>query len=233
MHSNHNRAIPIPSQRGTAFTAGRTTASLDEANLGANGASQRRRRGRWLAAICATLAMLVATMTVGAAAVAGEARTSSAAAAAPGAVTAAPVPVHGIVEDGTNQAGVQIVPEGTPFDGTFQVKRFEARKGVLYAVGRLTGTMGAVNVARTVALPVNGASNEAPDPVQASGASAAAAQIVPTPGACDLLTLDLGPLDLDLLGLPRGARRGAPAPRGHPRGRKPLGQPPVWRGGSS
>ena len=36
---------------------------------------------------------------------------------------------------------------------------------------------------------------------QASGASAAAAQIVPTPGACDLLTLDLGPLDLDLLGL--------------------------------
>ena len=75
-----------------------------------------------------------------------------------------PVPVHGIVEDGTNQAGVQVVPEGTPFDGTFQLRRFEARKGVLYAVGRLDGKMGAVNVARTVSLPVNGASNEAPDP---------------------------------------------------------------------
>jgi hypothetical protein len=146
------------------------------------------------------MATLMATMALGAAAVAGEARTSRAA-AAPGAVTADPVPVRGIVEDGTNAVGVQVVPDGTPFEGTYQLRRFEARKGVLYAVGRLDGTMGGVTASRTVALPVEGASNEAPAVMSGSGSSAAAAQIEPTPGACDLLTLDLGPLDLDLLGL--------------------------------
>ena len=49
-------------------------------------------------------------------------------------------------------------------------------------------------VDQSVQLPVTGASNGTPEP-------AGLMQPVPTPGACDILTLDLGPLDLDLLGL--------------------------------
>ena len=52
-------------------------------------------------------------------------------------------------------------------------------------------------VRQNVSLPVTGASNEVP---AADGAMQQQAP-VPTPGACDLLTLNLGPLDLDLLGL--------------------------------
>ena len=46
-------------------------------------------------------------------------------------------------------------------------------------------------------MPVTGASNERPGPE----GFARAQQLPPTPGACDILTLALGPLDLDLLGL--------------------------------
>jgi len=45
---------------------------------------------------------------------------------------------------------------------------------------------------RGLSIPVTGASNPA---------AAAAPRVEPTPGACDILTLALGPLDLDILGL--------------------------------
>jgi len=44
--------------------------------------------------------------------------------------TAAPAAVHGVTSD------------GTPLDGTFELRRFEDRRGTLYAVGRLTGQLG-------------------------------------------------------------------------------------------
>jgi hypothetical protein len=94
----------------------------------------------------------------------------------------APVTVHGVTDD------------ARALDGTFTLRRFRQHQGVLYAVGRLTGTLGGAPVSQTVQLPITSASNDAP------GAQGLA-QPVPTPGACSILTLALGPLDLDLLGL--------------------------------
>ena len=100
-----------------------------------------------------------------------------------GALTAAPVPIHGTAHDGTELVG------------TFQLRRFEAHRSVLYAVGDVTGTLGAREMSRrNVRMPVGAASN--PQPAGPQGL-----QAVPTPGACSILSLDLGPLDLNLLGL--------------------------------
>jgi len=102
--------------------------------------------------------------------------------------TAAPVPVHGVADD------------GTPFDGTFTLQRFRARHGALYAVGQLEGQLGGQDVSRRVSFPVTGANNDAATTATPQGLSRLAAP-VPTPGACSILTLNLGPLDLNLLGL--------------------------------
>ena len=72
---------------------------------------------------------------------------------------------------------------GGTFAGTFELQRFVARDGALFASGLLTGTVsnatGVVGtVARNILIPV--AIGEA---------------------SCDILHLDLGPLNLDLLGL--------------------------------
>jgi hypothetical protein len=87
-----------------------------------------------------------------------------------------------------------VAPDGTQLNGTFKLRRFVERRGVLYAVGRLNGVLGTSLVNQSVQLPVTGASNGAPEPE-------GFLQPDPTPGACDILTLNLGPLDLDLLGL--------------------------------
>jgi hypothetical protein len=100
-------------------------------------------------------------------------------------VTAAPARVHGVTAD------------GVAFDGTFALKRFKERNGVLYAVGALKGTLGDKSLKQSVSLPVTGANNEVP---AVDGLLQQQAPI-PTPGACDILTLNLGPLNLDLLGL--------------------------------
>jgi len=99
---------------------------------------------------------------------------------------AAPAPVHGAAEDGTE------------FNGTFTVQRFKEQRGTLYAVGQLDGDLGGRAVSRHVSLPVSGASNEAPAEGLTGPHGFAVQQ---TPGACSILTLDLGPLDLNLLGL--------------------------------
>ena len=104
---------------------------------------------------------------------------------------AAPVPVTGATAD------------GVPLNGQFKFKKFTERRGVIYAVGKLQGALGTQLVNEKVKLPVTGASNPAPPapaPAGAVGESAAIPQQA-TPGACDILTLVLGPLDLDLLGL--------------------------------
>lgn len=93
-------------------------------------------------------------------------------------------------------AAAQPVPRATPisipvtgsgtgavFAGTFQLQRFAVDQGQLVATGLLTGvvttsTGTTTSVARTLALP--------------------AAIVNPT---CEILHLDLGPLNLDLLGL--------------------------------
>jgi hypothetical protein len=75
------------------------------------------------------------------------------------------------------------------FTGTLRVSRFANIGGAVNAIGLLTGTVttaeGPVSIVRSVALPV-----------QVGGGDAVTAQAV-----CDILHLELGPLDLDLLGL--------------------------------
>jgi len=107
-------------------------------------------------------------------------QTSSAALA-----SAAPVAVHGRADDGTD------------LYGTFQLERFQTHNGVLYAVGDLTGTLGSTPVTKNnIKIPV-GATPAPAAPV----AGFRAVAVDPTPGACSILTLNLGRLDLNLLGL--------------------------------
>src|SRR5262245_58923572 len=80
---------------------------------------------------------------------------------------------------GTIASGGQLV-------GSLAIQRFATQGNQVVAVGTVTGTLtnaaGTVigNVVRTVALPINTAATQA---------------------TCDVLHLELGPLDLDLLGL--------------------------------
>ena len=103
------------------------------------------------------------------------------------AISADPAPVHGEAPDGTN------------FNGAFTLEKFQEKHGVMYAVGTLEGSLGTNELSHKVRLPVTGASNEAA--LTSTGRFGVQEQIPPTPGACDILTLTLGPLDLDLLGL--------------------------------
>ena len=158
--------------------------------------SSRRRK---TSVICAIIIGLVGSTVVGATAVASaepalDEIISDNASVAPGGdalATAAPAAVHGVTAD------------GTPFEGTFELRRFQDRRGTLYAVGRLVGQVGGQEVSQQVRLPVTGASNEAPAEglMQPHGLMQPQQVPEPTPGACDILTLALGPLDLDLLGL--------------------------------
>ncbi|MGR6322624.1 hypothetical protein Q2K19_12460 [Micromonospora soli] len=69
------------------------------------------------------------------------------------------------------------------FAGTFTPTRFVNQNGQLAAVGTLTGTL-----TNSAGSSLGAVSQQATVPVQVSG-------------TCDILNLDLGPLDLNLLGL--------------------------------
>lgn len=84
--------------------------------------------------------------------------------------------------------GATSVSQGT-FTGTLRIVSFGVQDGVLVASGLVTGTLvdetgAVVSIARTVTLPV----------ASPAGSSAKAL-------SCEVLHLELGPLDLDLLGL--------------------------------
>ena len=156
-----------------------------------------RSHGKVILTVVVLCAMLMGLLAPGAAAasvseVATGAGSQEAAVAASGngrnnisLVTAAPAIVHGVAADGTK------------LTGTFKLKRFREGNQVLYAVGTLTGILGEKLLKQNVSLPVTGASQESPTADRTMQQLAP----VPTPGACDILTLNLGPLDLDLLGL--------------------------------
>ena len=105
---------------------------------------------------------------------------------------AAILPLPSSSEAQAKKAGGITVPitgstaDGGSFVGTMDIQRFAVQGSQIVAVGTLTGTLrdaaGAVigNVVRTAALPVNSALTQA---------------------ACEILHLELGPLDLNLLGL--------------------------------
>jgi hypothetical protein len=73
--------------------------------------------------------------------------------------------------------------------GSLAIRRYVARGGRLWAVGRLVGKLGGRSVSQTVRIPA------------VLGSGARTAQITPTPNACQVLNLTLQPLDLNLLGL--------------------------------
>jgi hypothetical protein len=77
---------------------------------------------------------------------------------------------------------------GKKFRGTYTINRFVSRHGKVFAVGTLKGRLKHRHVTRRgVRIPVTGFAQD-------SGAQSA--QV-----ACNVLTLTLGPLDLNLLGL--------------------------------
>ncbi|SBT49174.1 hypothetical protein [Micromonospora auratinigra] len=100
--------------------------------------------------------------------------TKQAPAAAPAASTLS-TPVTGTFTDALGSAGT--------FTGTFTPTRFVNQNGQLAAVGTLTGTL-----TNSVGTSLGAVSQQVTTPVQVSG-------------TCDILNLDLGPLDLNLLGL--------------------------------
>ncbi|MGC5016977.1 hypothetical protein [Micromonospora sp. DT47] len=75
------------------------------------------------------------------------------------------------------------------FAGTFTPTRFVNQNGQLAAVGTLTGTL-----TNSVGTSLGAVTRQVTVPVQASVPAQAVA-------SCDILNLELGPLDLDLLGL--------------------------------
>jgi hypothetical protein len=108
-------------------------------------------------------------------ALAGGAFAASSATAAPPQATGLAVPVTGTFTDALGGVGT--------FTGTYEIEGFTTQNGALAAVTTLTGT--AVN---SLGVVVGTVDQTVTVPLQATG-------------SCQILHLELGPLDLDLLGL--------------------------------
>lgn len=89
------------------------------------------------------------------------------------------IPIEGTFEDAVGGTGT--------FEGTLDITRFRVIDGALTAVGRLTGT--ATDSLGNVVGSVNNLLVRIP---------VTTTQVT---GVCDILHLELGPIDLDLLGL--------------------------------
>jgi hypothetical protein len=83
------------------------------------------------------------------------------------------------------------------FKGTYTIDRFTTRNGKLIAVGKLKGTMRK----RGATLRVSRKNVRMPASLVGAGSGAKAAQVPPIQGACQILNLVLGPINLNLLGL--------------------------------
>jgi hypothetical protein len=100
------------------------------------------------------------------------------------------VPISGTSTNGKKQ-----------MTGTYSIERFVEKGGKLYSVGTVKGKVGSKKVTKNnVRLPAAVANAS-----QAAG-TAHAAQVPPLPplppgNACSILSLDLGPINLNLLGL--------------------------------
>src|SRR3954451_1348635 len=84
---------------------------------------------------------------------------------------------------------------GKKFSGTYTIQRFTSSGGKLYAVGTLSGKLKNRKVRRTgVRIPASVAQ-------QQTAQSSQAPAIPPSTNACQILSLHLGAIDLNLLGL--------------------------------
>jgi hypothetical protein len=105
--------------------------------------------------------------------------------AAPAAATSLSLPIGGQVDG------------GGAFSGTFTLQRFALQNGHVVAVGQISGILRdslgiATTVFKTASLPVS---------LSSGGVTTTATTAVLPVISCGILHLELGPLDLDLLGL--------------------------------
>ena len=83
---------------------------------------------------------------------------------------------------------------GKRFTGRYTIQRFATKNGKVYAVGKLKGRFkGRTVTKRNVFAPVSLA--------RANAQGSQVPPIPPTPNACQILSLHIGPIDLNLLGL--------------------------------
>jgi hypothetical protein len=96
------------------------------------------------------------------------------------------VPISGTITKGTQK--------GKQFTGTYSIQKFVSKGGKLYSVGALKGKAGSKKVSKkSVMLPATVGANQ--------GAQASQLPPLPAGNACQILSLDLGPINLNLLGL--------------------------------
>jgi hypothetical protein len=123
----------------------------------------------------------LATLALGATAVPVASANGTSVPPKPSLPTLKTVPVHGVVKNSTQQ-----------FNGSYAIQRYVKRGNKAYAVGTLKGKLNGRRVTRyNVMMPAKLAG---PPAVGAANARTAQA-------ACTVLQLQLGPIDLNLLGL--------------------------------
>ena len=86
-----------------------------------------------------------------------------------------------------------VAHNGKKFSGHYTVTDFVNRGGKTYAVGTLTGKLGKRSVHKTMDMPVG--------VVSGSGGVLGAGKVASPAATCPVLHLNLGPLNLNLLGL--------------------------------
>jgi len=109
------------------------------------------------------------------------------------------VPMSGTVAKGKGY-------KGKKFKGNYTIQRFTSKGGKLYSVGTLSGKAGSKKInKKNVQLPVTNFAN--------NGSPARASQVLPVPvpplplpalpagNSCSILSLNLGPINLNVLGL--------------------------------
>ncbi|ROR92502.1 hypothetical protein [Nocardioides aurantiacus] len=150
--------------------------------------------------LAATMALSVSLTGTGAASAAtAQPATSSSAVskvATEKKVGSTKAPIKGVAENGRKVRGSFTPTEFTVVDGVLNVT------GTLE--GRFTGKGKPTPFSQEITTPVqsvNGAALQAPATRGQSAPLAAAAPTAAAPGSCDILNLDLGPLNLDILGL--------------------------------
>jgi hypothetical protein len=93
--------------------------------------------------------------------------------------------------------------DGLAFAAEYQITEFVSENEVLYAVGTLNNISGEGLPAQVAALPTQiiKLPVDTGDQVRSADAAGRSTDVSATALACDVLLLNLGPLDLDLLGL--------------------------------
>jgi hypothetical protein len=117
--------------------------------------------------------------------------------------TEAPTGVQQDIEQKALVAPITGTVDGAPFSGLLRVTEFVAESNRIVAVGNITSVTGEISAAAITAL--QGETYRIPVSFPQQPSSVATSNGVASSRAallsCDVLFLDLGPLDLDLLGL--------------------------------